>query len=82
MTAPRNSLSYLANLSIVARSLLYLAPVPCWAQIEEIVVTTRKREENLYTVPNAGLGVLAFHGRLPDPRVFGVRLNLRFWQAI
>ena len=32
---------------------LSLLPTPGWAQIEEIVVTTRKREESLQDVPIA-----------------------------
>ena len=49
----RNRLSSLTSLAIASGPLLFASPGPGWAQIEEIVVTTRKREENLQSVPIA-----------------------------
>jgi outer membrane receptor protein involved in Fe transport len=53
MAGFRNSCSLLAVTTLVCSPVLLTLPVPGWAQVEEIIVTTRKREESLQEVPIA-----------------------------
>ncbi len=49
----RSGVSLAVVLALFVTPALFLLPTPGWAQIAEIVVTTRKREENLQEVPIA-----------------------------
>lgn len=49
---PRKSISYAVALLMVAPAFVSF-PTSGWTQIEEIIVTTRKREENLQQIPIA-----------------------------
>lgn len=53
MAQSRSGLSLAAALTLACSPLPLLAPTTGWAQIEEIIVSTRKREESLQEVPIA-----------------------------
>ena len=53
MAQTRTGLSAAAALTLACSPLPLLAPVTGWTQIEEIIVSTRKREESLQDVPIA-----------------------------
>lgn len=53
MTGFRKGCSVLAAATLTCSPLLLTVPVTGWAQVEEIIVTTRKREESLQEVPIA-----------------------------
>ena len=68
------SVSGIAIAIIVALPSAILVPTDGWAQIEEIVVTTRRREENLQEVPSSVTAISAQmierHGELFINRVY------------
>ena len=55
MTSTKNNLNYLNSrrllIGLLSATALTATAVPSYAQIEEIVVTARKTEENLQDVP-------------------------------
>lgn len=53
MTKSRNGLSLAVALTLASSPIALLVPATGWSQIQEIVVTTRKREERLQEVPIA-----------------------------
>ncbi|MCL4792734.1 MAG: TonB-dependent receptor plug domain-containing protein, partial [Gammaproteobacteria bacterium] len=53
MTISRRSCTLAVVASLVSSPALFTLPVTGWAQIEEVIVTTRKREESLQEVPIA-----------------------------
>lgn len=53
MTKSRNGLSLAVALTLASSPVALLVPATGWSQIQEIVVTTRKREERLQEVPIA-----------------------------
>jgi outer membrane receptor protein involved in Fe transport len=49
----RNTVTFLSAICLLSAPSLLLAPISGWAQLEEVVVTTRRRAENLQDVPIA-----------------------------